>query len=150
MCLTALDSAKERKEIKDSIGKDGMKVYKVVGIKDGRYYPVIRQIHTPYSEGVGEADTSGTVGVASKNEYYQSGFHFWVTSESAKKYLKKIKDLKRKWKLNPDVFQGPYKVIECVVKKSWITATGEDGLNCELKAVVVTSKAIFPKFEEIG
>lgn len=150
MCLKKTNSLDKTKKFKDAIGRNGIKVYKVVHIGCNVYYPLHQKTSIFFKEGKDIANTDKKIYAYGSDSDYQAGFHFWINKTSAKKHLRRLNYNRKHDTLSWIMSQGPFKVIECVVKKSWITATGEDGLSCELKAVVVTSKAIFPKFEEIG
>lgn len=150
MCLTILDGEKKRNKIKNSIPEEGLKVYKLVGVKYGKYFPILMHDIGVFTEGVNKAITSGRLYSFNQNRHYVAGFHFWMSRKSAEKYLEKIMRLKVAGSLNPKMIHELYEIIECIVKKSWVTATGKDGQDGYKRNALVAKKAIFPKFKEIG
>lgn len=135
MCLHKITS---KKAVKDTVTKDGLKVYKIVEIQDNKCFAAFRYNGIPYKEGINIART--TIKISTKDsKYYQSGFHFFKTKEEAKDRLEHTP-------LNNNL-----KVIICTIKKSWITAVGVEkyyGTDSHEKIVIVAKKAIFPKFSE--
>ena len=89
----------------------------------------------PFEEGINEANTSEKIEVweshLSTHNYksYSSGFHFFKDKKAAEQAY------------NPEKL----KVIKCIVKKSWITAVGEQHMTGTKSTVIVAKKAIFPK-----
>lgn len=84
---------------------------------------------------------------ACTGDIYQAGFHFFLKKEDAEEYKKWL--VKGGWQfLNSNT-----KVIECKIKKSWITATGKNILQIDYTGphygkTIVTKKAIFPEYKE--
>lgn len=150
MCLRTIDKLKRVKKIKDAIGRDGIKVYKVVHIGHDAYYPLHQNTGCPFKEGRDEAVTINKILSYSSDKFYQAGFHFWVKVADAKKHLKDLNTSRARACLNWNMNQGPFQIIECIVKKSWITSTGRDITTKGKHAAIVAKKAIFPKFEEVG
>lgn len=153
MCLNSFLPKEEQKKIKDRIKKGGRKVYKVVGIRNGKYYPLCQNIEIAYKEGANEAQTTERLyPLHYSTGRYNSGYHFWDSRETAEDLLDFLLELDCRNGLNSSVFQGEYKIIECIVKKSWITTIGMDS-KCRDAGYysgicIVAKKAIFPKFRE--
>ena len=107
---------------------------------DGKYYPIWQNNEIPFKTGIDEAIITKKIQtctwINSCYLIYKSGFHFWTNKEDAEKY----KEWQECWHFNS------YKVIECTIKKSWITAMGKNEIDVNLYGqTVVTNKAIFPK-----
>lgn len=158
MCLDSKMIVKERKEVTDEIGDDGISVYKVVGIDDEGYYPPVKYTKTPYANGINEA-VKTQLNISHKHrDHYQTGFHFYMTREIACQYLKYMEYLVadhhnsvlEQSEKDGERFHLKYKVIECKVKKSWITMVGRKVSRQwgQPEVVIVAKKAIFPKFEK--
>lgn len=160
MCLNSQIRIKEKNEIKKDISKDGIEVYKIVGVtKAGKYVPLYGKIienETPYTEGLNVADTEKTILVDRQfnrnriSKEYKTGFHFWMDREEAQRKIENIKLCYFRNTLNIRIFQGKYKLLTCIVKKSWITTIGLDDTPEGESKVIVSKKAIFPKFSEEG
>lgn len=154
MCLCEILEPKVRNEIKNSIGKDGTEVYKLVGVKNEKYYPLYTGVakcgKKPYKQGVNEANTDSTIGTFGLK--YKAGFHFIRDKKLAQKAIRAVRKYFKKGTLNPSIFRGEYKVITCVVKKSWITQIGKEHMAIEMGLenvpVMIAKKAIFPKFSK--
>ena len=158
MCLANKLDLEEKKEFTDKIDRKGIKVYKVVGVKDGEYYPPAKYTLIPYKSGVNLA-VETTVFTVEGNSKYTTGFHFYQTKSAAKDFLDYINDLVRDhWedtssaaRHEGETLHKKHKVIESIVKKSWITTVGRQSSNnlSPLQMVIVAEKAIFPKKEPI-
>jgi outer membrane receptor for ferric coprogen and ferric-rhodotorulic acid len=144
MCIEYKLTTDKKKKILDKIGREGIKVYKIVRHGDWGHYPIYRNKQTPYEEGVNTAQRIQIVSWDAVS--YMSGFHFYMNKYAAKMTLK------YEWEDMDDGYQ--YKIIECIVKKSWVTTIGEeyifndDGRYQDLTQVIITKKAIFPVFAE--
>jgi len=138
MCLHFINSDKIQNKIKDTIPEDSLKVYKVVEIKDGKYHPVFQHTGVPFEKGMNEAKTYSPV-VPFQGGVYQAGFHFWLTKKTAKEcriFLSKK-------------MLSKFAIIECEIKKEWITTIGTNAIHCFLtRRTIVTDRAIFPAFKE--
>lgn len=160
MCLHNKMTPEERKKIKDGIGREGIKVYKVVGISKGKYYPPAKKTKIPYEEGLDEAVQIRVRTDADHRNNYLSGFHFFMSKNVAEIYFAYVENLvtenHQRTSLNAikegETFRKKFTVIECIVKKSWITMIGEQlpGENFRKRSVVVSKKAIFPKKGEVA
>ena len=146
MCLASVSDIEVKKKIKSTIPKEGMKVYKIVGVRDGKYYQLFRDKRAWYEEGTNTAHIEKIH--ASSYYKYDTGFHFFTSKEVADNYAAHISHLHKRGELNPSLFQGKYAVIECIVKKSWVTEMGMQWIKGISRRVLVAKKAIFPKFEE--
>lgn len=154
MCLRSKFTKKLKKEFLDTIHREGLTVYKIVGIGVSNYFPPCKRTKEPYAEGIVEADTSISIEMYNSSKY-KAGFHFYVSLEDAKWGLSLVRgSIKNSLQVNikdakarGEKIRNNYTVIECVAKKSWITAVGKDTMaghsNC---TVLVAKKAIFPKF----
>lgn len=154
MCLDSKWTKKEIKEITDEIGKDGITVYKVVGVTKKGYYPPASHTSTRYKNGLNEAIQSKVELSRQPENHYQAGFHFYQTEKDAKMFLGHLEDLvinsyyevSREVDGCHEVFRKKYKVIECTVKKSWITMMGRQASSrLTMAVVIVAKKAIFPE-----
>jgi hypothetical protein len=164
MCLQYKHSIKERKEVTDQIGKEGLAVYKVVAecTETKELIPPYSVLNSPsrqwisqkpYTEGLNEACTKMSIGEVQGREIkriYRAGFHFYkqpAAAQNSADYLNRF-------------FTGPnpvyiFKVITCTVKKSWITMIGREwgikdttyeiGSKEYAEVIIVAKKAIFPK-----
>lgn len=143
MCMETVDKIRITDKLRDTITEDGMKVYKVVEIHEGnnitQYYPVYRQTHTPFREGTNAALITG-ITTAGK-EHYLSGFHFWLRKKDAIN--------------NQRGMMANTVVIECIVKKAWVTSTGQNEMFFDVierrtmkGKTIIAKKAIFPKFKK--
>ena len=150
MCLREIDSKNKTKKIKDTIGRNGIKVYKIVHIGRDAYYPLHYQLNVSFKEGKDEAKIKKKIHSYGCDKDYQAGFHFWMKKATAKRHLERLNKAKKQQTLSWQMNQGPYKIIECIVKKSWIMTTGKDIVDYNHHAAIVTRRAIFPKFEKIG
>lgn len=145
MCLKRILSKKKKKKIIDKIDGKGITVYKVVEAKEGKYYPPFLAFNhqCPYEDGLNEARSSKIYSIRSSKIYsirgiqfmYNAGFHFFKTKAGAKR----LKNRLGKY--------GSHKVVECTVKKSWITAIGTEqgydkdgGWTAEDKEVIIVAK----------
>lgn len=153
MCLDSKMEPKERKEIINNIGKDGITVYKVVGVTSKGYYPPASHTLERYKNGMNEAIQTEVEAGRDSTDLYQAGFHFYQTKEDAERYLEYMEDLvrnsykavSREVDYHNEIFRKKYKVIECTVKKSWITMIGRQANSHSSSAtVIVVKKAIFP------
>jgi len=156
MCLDAPNIEEIQEKIKATIPEDGLVVYKVVGMKDDKYYPIHKKIRVPYEEGIDVAQVAKTKSIwfrcsmdvpSRSDRAYFSGYHFWMEKKSAKKLLEKIKDYQHRGRLNQHMFEGEYTIISCIVKKEWITEIGPETVENFKGRVVVAEEAIFPKFK---
>jgi len=167
MCLSVLLNNKEKKEILDSIKKEGLKVYKIVNLRENKFHPISRHMDVPYDEGNNEANTVEILSVGGWGQKkYNSGFHFFKELIDAEKYLKTFDEIVKYHKMKYSTADYPnFKLIECMVKKSWITAIGKEALpilaiNPLVKkslflsrssnpydqyTIIVTNQAIFPE-----
>jgi hypothetical protein len=171
MCLSTVMTDKEMKKEVATIPREGIVVYKMVqvgkevymtviknGVKnlvvDNRYYPVFFG-NDPYKEGVNKACTEHKPWTSHqtqtdiidgvkyiRNVTYESGFHFYKTKSAAKSHLKGLTECNTRDYCHPC---SRYTVIECIVKKSWITAIGTENILKQSEDVIVAKKAIFPK-----
>lgn len=148
MCLNRLLPIKEQQRILDKIDKKGLKVYKVVWVNGEGHFPAYKTRANKNSKefnGTMEATQVKLLCSNAMDEYF-SGFHFFKTKAAANR-------------LRNNVGKGHHKVIECHVKKSWITEIGtESGRKSgdgdgwyrldinKQETVIVAKKAIFPKF----
>ena len=170
MCLKAKMTEEESKALLDSIEGETFTVYKVARVVSDKenergekvgFYPLHRCMYESYEEGLNEADTSKKIPFDDQNSIVQriyfSGFHFYKDIDAAEKLYdaccEKAEEIGMK-----------LKVIECQIEKSWITEFGfELAINVEASResnvflyrdenekniVLVTDKAIFPKFEK--
>ena len=152
MCMDRRIPAKDAKQIIGLIPKEGKTVYKIVGVVDGKYHPVSIHTREPFGVGAIKADTS--VKIHTWDNEYKSGFHFFQTKVDAVGSLDYLNErladrqMREKIKSNMDdmkeIVHDKYAVIECIVKKSWVTAIGVDGGSQEA-ITVVAKKAIFPE-----
>lgn len=144
MCLKLLNSERKTKELKDSIPPEGLKVYKVVCKRNNEDYPLYQNMFTPFVKGRNKADTTDMITMTSlHNVSYQAGFHFWLNKKDAKEHKKVLTEKE------PYYIAGRIAIIECMIKKSWITDTGENEIFVNrnekmMGKTVVTDKAIFP------
>jgi len=157
MCLNTLNTKKQINEFKKQMPRTGLTVYKMVRIKDDQYYPIYRKLTTPYEEGVNEAQIEPikTIGyqrtgagswTEMKRHGYQSGFHSWIKEEDAIRFKKNQVT---------EEYQHMYVIVECIVRKSWVTAVGMNEAYYDKikqktisRETVVTNKIIMPKFKE--
>lgn len=155
MCLDNKLSQKDRKIITDQIGQDGITVYKVVAVTSKGHYPPASHTLIPYDDGLNEAiQTQINVGDGKEQSFYQTGFHFFQTKKEAEGYLEYMEDLVInhyeelvRWIDKGETFHKKYKVIECKIKKSWITMIGRQAnTHSSMATVIVAKKAVFPKF----
>ena len=169
MCLDITLTDKKIKDYIDHVPAEGRKVYKVVAIEDGQYFPFCVNTHIPFVEGINKADTMASIRCehTRTGDYfvsrYDSGYHFFASKEIAKKYLKKMKNriemrLEHAQKFGDNVgdvavekYRAELAIITCTIKREWITAVGMDGSYGYDKdgrgKAIVAKKAIFPKFE---
>ena len=156
MCLRNIMPKKERKKILDKIDRKGLTVYKVVITKlDKKHYPMYINSPMYYSE----SDILPYQGIMKAKiikigqmfgPYYNSGFHFFKTKAAALRLLKYMKHKKLEQN-NKDANAVKYELLECIVKKSWISMIGtEIGFKngniivIKKEIVIVAKKAIFP------
>jgi len=148
MCLKTLSSKKEINEFKKTIGPKGITVYKVVRKEDGKYHPLFKYAFIPFKLGLNKANITEKIELGDwleeGNQTYQSGFHFWVNKKNAENNKKWLKNT-----YNNEWCSDSYEVIECIIKKSWITYMGMNHMKDNLYGqTVVTNKAIFPEYKE--
>ena len=150
MCIQSFLPNTDRDKIVNGITRDGKKVYKVVRVIDGKYYPLFNRIDEPYNEGIMEADQEArgkTVwdwGSGAKE--YKAGFHFWLHKKDAVFASENIIKNQKSGRVILQFKDVEIKVITCTIKKSWVNVLGRDE-TCEHEAdAIVTKKAIFPKF----
>jgi len=156
MCLDSRLGLDRQAEILNHIDRDGITVFKIVGVSRGKYYPVSTNTRIPFDVGVMKADTSVTIH-ASWTEEYKAGFHFFLHEDEAIKVFKMlkrrlknqktVKEIKIGLKSMNELYRKEYKLIECQIKKSWIKTLGIDGGTAEVETAV-TNKAIFPDPKE--
>lgn len=153
MCLEAKICPRDRKKIIDRIHRGGITVYKVVAFNDERYYPPARHTRTSYKDGVNYAIECKLVKMGWGKPDYTPGFHFFMSKKAAEGYLTYLEWIisdnfhvtSRAVVEDGEILHQRYKVIECNVKKTWITTIGkEDG-----DIVIVAKKAIFPDFVKV-
>ncbi len=171
MCLYKRMPPKQQKEIKDEITREGIKVYKVVLVPAERssstagrvrkmaYYSPYgkivsndRMYYLPYEDGVNIANEDITLNIMSNGtivegkKTYKSGFHFLKDREVAERLKTSFIGGDSWWEVE---------IIECTIKKSWITNIGYEKkpqdkkiatLGYTEEMVFVTKKAIFPNF----
>jgi hypothetical protein len=152
MCLTTKFSLEGLKELLDLIPKEGKVVYKVVGVARGKYYPVAVKTRTPFKVGSDSADTHEPI-ITSYGHKYKAGFHFFQIKKEAEETLQLIRYRTKNIKRNKivrsnmreanELIRKEYKVIECRIKRSWVTAVGLDGADSD-SVTIVAKKAIFP------
>ncbi len=146
MCLRRKLSEDDKKKIIDKIDKKGMKVYKLVKVMDSVYYPIYFNVNRPYEEGVNEAEVGNVW--TSYGFSYSSGYHFYKSERTANRHCEHMSR-----SIGTRAACYSIKVIECIVKKSWVS---EIGTQCGVMKngrlakrdrvkVVVAKKAIFPK-----
>ena len=136
MCLATINSKEEIDEFKKTIPPEGITVYKVVNVYKEKYYPLFLYTSIPFRSGLNKANTTQKIRTDRwlKYGFYQAGFHFFINKEDAEKF--------NKW------HGFHYEVIECIIKKEWITSMGMNKIGEEIEEygqTVVTNKAIFPK-----
>ena len=152
MCLSRKFALDDLRDLLNLIPKEGRVVYKIVGVARGKYYPVAINTRTPFKVGSDSADTHESV-LSLYGEKYKAGFHFFQIKEEAEETLRLVRRRSKDTKANKSVranmreanelLRKEYKVIECRIKKSWVTAIGVDGIDGE-DITIVTKKAIFP------
>ena len=152
MCLNGIITGKKKKTFIDNITKDGIKVYKIVGVEENKYYPPMKKTSQAYEDGLNILKDENMISINGWNIYYKAGFHFYTRKIDAQERLKKLKEL---LKIDPDIrfimesrgkdFRQRYVIIECIVKKSWINAYGYDDFF-QKRPTIVAKKAIFPPF----
>ncbi len=161
MCLDKKMSLEERKEITSLIGRKGIIVYKVVGFNGKKcYYPPAKNTTIPYKDGLNEAIAEHVPTNIDITNYYWAGFHFFAKKRAAIQYLEYLEDLvenhykevSQSSKIDKEIFYKKYKVIKCIIKKSWVMMVGKQvaGTNGRLQTVIVSKKAIFPEFKEVA
>lgn len=170
MCLRKILPLEDREKFINDIGEDGITVYKVVAIEKDGYYPVAKKTKTGYKDGLNEAIVS-TISIDMSFNSYDAGFHFYLSKEEAEAYFQYLHDLVDDdgWyqhvlyiaKDEGETVHKQYRLVECIVKKEWITMIGQEssGLNLSVgntrwgkddsATVIVSEKAIFPKFIKI-
>ena len=140
MCLRNKLTNKEQKKILDKIDRKGIKVYKVVveALKgehpqsqrrwEGYKSPYTNVGMTIYEDGINVAKQQKINTLADYNETYTSGFHFYKSKSAAEKTAYRFNlRLENLSKSNFGLILGhQYTVVECIVKKSWITTIGEE------------------------
>ena len=145
MCLETVDDPKTINEFKKTIPSKGITVYKVVFVGNGKYYPMHEYRLIPFKQGLDEAITTEKIRTHIWTDNYityQAGFHFFTNKKDAEKYKKYVES--NHFKDCPD-----FAIIECVIKKSWITTVGKNSICFNSYGqTVVTNKAIFPEFKE--
>lgn len=139
MCLESVDKIKVQNKIKNTFPEGEFVVYKLVEVKSNGYYPSFRASFGKYKEGMNSAHIIGVIFI--NNDMYIPGFHFWITKKAAEKN----KEHMEKYAYSDE----KYVVIECKIKKEWITTTGQNDTSCDQPArAIVTDKAIFPAYKE--
>ena len=163
MCLALLKNKKETDEFINSIpAKEGIKVYRVITkefIKNRWVYiPIFHYLEL--KEGVNKAQTKKTLYIFKECECepeckcesdseckcedeckcerdsYKSGFHSFLNEEDARFYLKQT------------FCHDSAEVVECIVKKSWVTAFGQNALLFDSNVLfdtVISKKIFMPK-----
>lgn len=140
MCLKYFMNSEDKKKLIDNIGRSGLKVYKIVRVmgSGGVYSPPYRTGH--YKMGVNIAPYQDIL-IGDVLNKYKAGFHCFKTKAAAKRLSNALKR------------SGvTTKVVQCIVKKSWITEIGkewgyQDGTITFARdeVVIVAKKIIFPK-----
>jgi len=124
MCLHRKFIGKEKKNFfKNLPDEEYITVYKVVRKEGGKYFPMYYKQGGCFEAGVNQDKQKWYRFILTeKSQFYRAGFHFYVDLSSTKheKY-----------------------VLECKIKKEWITAVGYDFRDQHL--TVITGKAIFPE-----
>jgi len=136
MCLEYIRTPKDTKEFKNNLVEDAdgfVTVYKEVRIRDHElgYFSNFGYQEKAYKAGLNIAKrpfcSAYIFNRGLKKEKYRHGFYFLTESP---------------------VRVNPRKVIQCKVKKSWITSVGTD--NCYKNVnTIVCKKAIFPEFPQV-
>ena len=148
MCLKFKCDRKTRIEKLKDVGREGVKVYKVVAdsISYQEYSAPYQWIK--YHNGINHASCHklhlSNIGLTGT---YQSGFHFFLRRKDAE-------GLKRYFELSQSSTRRMTRIIECIVKKSWITDIGfevayDDNGYIDIQnatEVIVAKKAIFPDY----
>lgn len=150
MCVKTLIPKKNKDRIINKITKNGKKVYKAVRVIDGKYYPLFQNYNTPYNEGVMDADQEAMESLSWRENFkqYKAGFHFWLHKKDADTIVKDLRDSQGRSSLRKQFVNGEFKVIQCIVKKSWVNILGiDETMDIEGK-VLVAKRAIFPKFRK--
>lgn len=140
MCLNYKYSNKRKKNFVKDIPKEGLKVYKVVRINEKGAFSSPCFV-SEYQPGINVDEKECTIDNGTGLRY-KSGFHFFKIKKQAKVMLK--------WCL--EECDSKYELIECIVKKSWITDVGEENrwgyMDKKEKyqvTIIVANKAIFPE-----
>lgn len=150
MCLNDQLSLKTINIIKKDIDKKGIKVYKVVGVRDGKYYTLYKKEpggHGVYEKGLNHADTEKTLNQHCGTSEYKAGFHFFADKGDAERFLSMVRNANKRDSLNWSIFPGQHVLITCTVKKTWITTIGTESTSGAKSRIIVAKKAIFPKFK---
>ena len=151
MCLMTTLAKNEKDKILRNITKNGKKVFKVVRVVDGKYYPLFQYHDIPFEEGPMEAIQKEKICMDWYADYkeYKAGFHFWIHRKDAQKVVENIKrSQKRHRHTLLEQFQNNagIRIITCIVKKSWINVMGNDATAGYEGKAIVAKKAIFPIF----
>lgn len=129
-------------------------VFKMVGVDGEQIFPACKKTHIPLTKGINEADTSTMLNVGGgfsvgKGTLYNAGFHCFINKEDAEEFkteLLKYIDEDKEFiiehaKEDGETIRDEYKVIECTVKKEWITAIGlEEGVGKQQAECIVADK----------
>lgn len=161
MCLQKKKTLEQIKKFISEIPvKKGIKVYKVVGVEKKEYFPPVANTKISYKTGSNDAIQVPLGTYDNRNEEYDAGFHFFVSRDAAETYLNYMENIvvigyegaALAAKDRGEIFYKKYQVIECIVKKSWITMIGvqpaKSGFDAPERTVVVAKKAIFPAFSK--
>jgi len=134
MCLHTISNPETTKNYIAKMVEDKqglVTLFKVVARRNNDYWPIYGKLITadtkvlrPFKEGLDEAVTTKEI-ETEIDGCYNSGFHFFIHEMEALQF--RIRD---------EI------VLKCKVKKEWIMTLGFQ----DYKSVVVTSKAIFPKY----
>jgi hypothetical protein len=171
MCLGFSMNETTLKSILENMGDGYITVYKIVDKRTDGYYPPYANRNVPYKDGENVADTSKDISYgmipryANSPDTYKSGFHFIRNRERADLILRILKQRAEDAELRNKKMGTSYipktadsripnfALIECKVKRDWISTMGPELLPIEepsrhdIYTVVVADKAIFPKFK---
>ena len=157
MCLAIKFSPEDLRDLTNLIPKEGKIVYKVVGVARGKYYPLASNTRIPFGVGPDSVNTSESLDIE-WGQRYKAGFHFFQIKKEAEALLGLIrrrfkiqeenKNIRSNMRKANELIRNEYKVIECKIKKSWVTSVGVDGVDSDSVAIV-TNKAIFPDPKDV-
>ena len=147
MCLNEFLPSKDRDRIINRTTENGKKVYKVVRVIDGRYYPLFYNLYVPFNEGEMAADplARSTTNWSNGRKEYNAGFHFWLDRKDAKITASNIIKSQADEDLREQFKGVKIKIITCIVKKEWIDVVGIDVTTRHEARALVATRAIFPK-----